>query len=148
MRSRFLLQSFALGGALILGGCTGTLSMTMNEPGGSPPPGRQAPQTQSPPRRGGTSFQSSAIQIRNNATVRLQAGRYNGDLVVTGNSVRIFGAGRDATALAGNVTINGNNVVMADLTITGNVIIRANNADLRSADIRGRVSSSGNNNRW
>ena len=95
-----------------------------------------------------TSLQSRSIQTANNSTTNLQPGHYLGDLLISGNNVRISGAGTRSTVIDGNVTITGNRAVLRDLTIEGNVTLNANNADLRGVTIHGRVRSAGNNNQW
>ena len=84
----------------------------------------------------------------NNQTVSLDAGTYRGDVVISSNRVTVRGAGIGRTVIDGNVIVNGNGAVFADLTITGNVALSANNADFQKARIHGQVQDSGNGNRW
>jgi hypothetical protein len=116
----------------LLSGCVGFYLAVPGQVKGSPP-AKRAPQL--PP-------------IRNNATVRLEAADYVGDLSVSANKVTIVGRGYEVTRILGNVVITGNNCVMRQLTITGSVRISGNNADLRDARIQGAVRSTGNNNLW
>ena len=86
--------------------------------------------------------------FENNSTVRLDAGRYRGDLSIEANKVRLEGAGSRSTSINGDVYINGNTCKIRALTVTGDVYLNGNNNSLRSVKVNGEVISSGNNNSW
>ena len=118
--------------ALLLGGCAGAYVAV------------RGPESRAPSAKGDPRFPL----IRNNATVRLQAADYIGDLNIGANNVTIIGRGPELTRIRGNVTITGNKCTMHQLTIAGSVFISGNSADLRGARIQGVVRSTGNNNHW
>jgi hypothetical protein len=91
---------------------------------------------------------TSIVRVeRNNQIIRLAPGNYE-PFNIDKNSVRIIGAGVERTSIGGNMLIEGNDIVLEDVTIRGNVVIRGNNNDLRRARILGDIRNLGRNNRW
>ncbi len=140
MKKTIFIVSIALAAlSLTATGCStmGTLTFSASQPrSANKPKAKPAPSHR------------SIGHLRNNSTLRLEAGTYRGGLTIRENSVTIAGAGSARTVIVGNMTITGNNCVLRDVRIQGDVRLSGNNADLRSAVIEGRVTSTGQNNRW
>lgn len=68
-----------------------------------------------------------------------------GDIVVDGNNVAIYGNGPENTVIAGDVTLDGNNVRLRGLTIDGNLTITKNNQAVVLVVVTGDVLISGSN---
>ena len=82
-------------------------------------------------------------QNANNTTV-VFAGATNGtpiagNITVDGNNVAIYGNGPDNTILDGDVTLDGNNARLRGLTITGDLLLRKNNVAVVLCRIFGNV---------
>ena len=68
-----------------------------------------------------------------------------GDLVIDGNNVAVYGNGVDNTVLRGNVVIDGNNVRLRGLTIDGDLRLAKNNLAVMFVNVTGNVIIDGNN---
>ena len=83
------------------------------------------------------------VQNANNTTITFDSATDGmpiaGDISVDGNNVAIYGNGPENTVLDGDVTLDGNNVRMRGLTITGDLIIRKNNLAVVLCRILGNV---------
>jgi len=66
-----------------------------------------------------------------------------GDIVVDGNNVAIYGNGPDNTIIDGSVTLDGNNARLRGVTITGDLILSKNNVAIVLTRILGNVQLSG-----
>jgi hypothetical protein len=62
-----------------------------------------------------------------------------GDVIVDGNNVAIYGNGPDNTIIDGNVTLDGNNTRLRGVTITGDLILSKNNVAVVLCRILGNV---------
>lgn len=67
-----------------------------------------------------------------------------GDLVIDGNNVAVYGNGVDETVLRGNVVIDGNNVRLRGLTIDGDLRLAKNNLAALFVNVTGNVIIDGN----
>lgn len=89
------------------------------------------------------------VAVGNNETVRLDAGTYEGRLVIEANNATVTGAGSGRTVLRATVIVNGNKNSVRGLTVIGDVRIAGNVNDLSDADLsQANVEARGNNNRY
>jgi hypothetical protein len=83
------------------------------------------------------------VQNANNTTITFDSATDGmaiaGNISVDGNNVAIYGNGPENTVLDGDVTLDGNNVRMRGLTITGDLIIRKNNLAVVLCRVLGNV---------
>lgn len=88
-------------------------------------------------------------QNANNTTVTFDADTNDeaieGDLVIDGNNVAVYGNGVDETVLRGNVVLDGNNVRLRGLTIDGDLTLAKNNLAAVFVVVTGNVIIAGNN---
>lgn len=90
-----------------------------------------------------------AVAVGNNQTVRLDAGTYEGRLVIEANNATVAGAGVGRTVVRGTVIVEGNKNTVRGLTVIGTVRISGNVNDVTGADLsQANVDASGNNNRY
>lgn len=84
------------------------------------------------------------VQNANNTTVvfndALDGQPLAGDLSVDGNNVAVYGNGADKTIIDGDVTITGNNVRLRGVTITGDLTIGRNSAAVVLTRVLGNVT--------
>ena len=89
-------------------------------------------------------------QNENNTTVTFEEATngipIEGDLVIDGNNVAVYGNGVDETVIKGNVVLDGNNVRLRGLTIDGNLSVPRNSLAMVFVKVTGDVLISGNNN--
>ena len=87
-------------------------------------------------------------QNENNTTVTFDEDTdgtpIEGDLVVDGNNVAIYGNGVDETIIHGNVVLDGNNVRLRGLTIDGDLTLPKNNLAVVFVKVTGNVIIDGN----
>lgn len=92
------------------------------------------------------------VQMANKTTVTFDEATdgvpLEGDIVVDGNNVAIFGNGPDNTIIDGDVTLDGNNTRLRGVTITGDLILNKNNVAIVLSRIMGnlRLESMSTNN--
>jgi len=70
-----------------------------------------------------------------------------GDLLIEGNNVILYGSGPEASVLGGNLEVLKNNAIVRGVRIVGDVILRKNNTALVYCVIEGDLHVIGNNNR-
>jgi hypothetical protein len=68
-----------------------------------------------------------------------------GDVVIDGNNVTLYGNGPDQTIIQGNLIITGNNARVRGITVLGNVVIDKNNTSLVLTRVEGNVILNLNN---
>jgi len=68
-----------------------------------------------------------------------------GDLVVKGNNVIVYGSGPDTSVIGGNLDIEKNNAIVRGVRIKGDATISKNNASLVYCVIEGDLTITGNN---
>lgn len=90
----------------------------------------------------------SVPQNENNTTVTFDEATdgtpIEGDLVIDGNNVAVYGNGIDETVVRGNVVLDGNNVRLRGLTIDGNLTLEKNNLAAVFVKVTGDVIINGN----
>ncbi|MDP2344366.1 MAG: hypothetical protein Q8O67_25630 [Deltaproteobacteria bacterium] len=88
-------------------------------------------------------------QNENNTTVTFDEDTdgtpIEGDLVIDGNNIAVYGNGVDETIIHGDVVLDGNNVRLRGLTIDGNLTLAKNNLAAVFIKVLGNVVIDGNN---
>jgi hypothetical protein len=83
------------------------------------------------------------VQMANKTTVVIDPSTngipIEGDVVVDGNNVAIYGNGPDNTILDGNVVLDGNNARLRGVTITGDLVLGKNRVAIVLSRILGNV---------
>jgi len=69
-----------------------------------------------------------------------------GDLLIEGNNVIVYGAGPEASVIGGNLEVIKNNAIVRGVRIAGDAILRKNNTALVYCVIEGDLLVIGNNN--
>jgi hypothetical protein len=69
----------------------------------------------------------------------------DGDVTIDGNNVVLFGAGPDTSVIGGNLNIDKNNAIVRGVRIQGDVVIDKNNPSLIDCVIEGDLLIKGNN---
>ena len=91
----------------------------------------------------------SVPQNENNTTVTFDDATngtpIEGDLVIDGNNVAVYGNGVDETVVHGDVVLDGNNVRLRGMTIDGNLTLAKNNLAAVFVKVTGDVIIDGNN---
>jgi hypothetical protein len=82
----------------------------------------------------------------NHRSLELAEGKYEGDLVVTGNHNRVTGAGYGKTIIKGKLLMSGNHNTVSGVTIDGGGTIEGNHNDATKAQFHGDVTTAGNKN--
>ncbi len=90
----------------------------------------------------------SLTPVRNNATVRLDAATYYGELEVNANHVTLEGEGNVRTFFEGRLVIRGNGFSARGITFDGAVVVYGNAADFTGSRLRGSVYDHGRANRF
>jgi hypothetical protein len=69
-----------------------------------------------------------------------------GDLVIEGNNVIVYGAGPEASVIGGNLEVETNDAIVHGVRVAGDVILRADDTALVYCVIEGDLHVIGNNN--
>jgi hypothetical protein len=82
----------------------------------------------------------------NHRKVELAEGKFEGDLVVTGNHNTVVGQGFGKTIVKGRLLLSGNHNTVSGVTIDGGGTIEGNHNDATKAQFHGDVTTAGNKN--
>jgi len=83
----------------------------------------------------------------NHETIELAKGKYEGDLVVTGNHNTVTGAGYGKTIIKGKLLMNGNHNTVSSLTVESGGTVEGNHNDATKVEFHGDVTTGGNKNK-